>query len=605
MVITTTESVDKDPDCENARALAGDVADEGSSDVLQHQNQNQDRQSTESRSKKGSRRVSVYTKISSAPGVKLRLFSPPRQRQKWGSDQILPHTNWNDLFFDLFYVAAFYNLGNILVGNPSWLGILYFLGCYFPVIGLWTEKCYYDSQFTNGNDIFHKVFTIVVLVALATNVSSIAPVPRMSNPNKYIDMFCFSLSLTGSTLLDCARYLECYWFGRGQRKNIEHVAMAVFSYRILPLICYVASTIVAGMAFFGNSYDDDYRRELAGDSDSDGAAADCDNNNQNHAPIILLLAGYLLAQFGLIIRVGCFYPKHGNHKKLTIPLNINFIIHRNGELTMLVLGESVLSLLIVDGEAGNYHGTFYFGIVTVVLLQMLHFQSQPHDADAHALRRHKNSGLLFGRTYQIYAAALITVGASYKIFMYSSSNDNNKRRLLSEFSETGYRWLAGGGGDSGCGPSGEEKEQMVAHLFSWAMAIVFVCLDVMTLAHVGLKKGVDRCKLHGVACERTGSTKTKYNIKGVFFAVLPRGLVTIFIATLSLWEKDPSTLAGLGLVAVVCQLATRFMGNMFSDHDSHDHSHAHGRANHGGIDDEDEEYISEDDIDEGEAIAEA
>ena len=299
--MTTAESVDKDPD---------------RSDVLQNQNQKQDRQSTEPRSKKKNRRVSVYTKISSVPGVKLRLFSPPRQRQKWGSDQILPHTNWGDLFFDLFYVAAFYNLGNILVGDASWFGVLYFLGCYFPVIGLWTQKCYYDSQFTNGDDIFHKIFEIVVLVVLATNVSSIAPVPRMSNPDKYVDMFCFSLSLTGSALLSCARYLECYWLGRGQRKNIKHVSMVVLSYQILPLICFVASTIVAGMAFFGNSYNDDNRRELAGDSDSDGAAAGCDNNSQNHVPIILLLAGNLLAQFGLILRIGFFLPKHGNHKKL-------------------------------------------------------------------------------------------------------------------------------------------------------------------------------------------------------------------------------------------------------------------------------------------------
>eukprot|EP00588_Corethron_pennatum_P014271 CAMPEP_0194274012 /NCGR_PEP_ID=MMETSP0169-20130528/7210_1 /TAXON_ID=218684 /ORGANISM="Corethron pennatum, Strain L29A3" /LENGTH=592 /DNA_ID=CAMNT_0039017107 /DNA_START=35 /DNA_END=1813 /DNA_ORIENTATION=+ len=592
--MATTESVEKN----------SDHADEGSSDVLPHQNQNQnqnqnqDRQSTESRSKM-KRSVSVYTNISSAPSVKLRLFSPPCQRQKWGSDQILPHVNWGDLFFDLFYVAAFYNLGNILVGDPSWFGILYFLGCYFPVLGLWTQKCYYDSQFTYGDDILHKVFEIVVLVVLATNVSSIAPVPRMSNPNKYVDMFCFSLSLTGSTLLDCARYLECYWFGRGQRKNIAHVATVALQYQILPLVCYVASTIVAGMAFFGNSYDGDYRRELTGDSDSDGAATDCDNNNQNHIPIILLLVGYFFAQFGLIVRVGCFYPKHGNHKKLTIPMNIDFFIHRNGELTMLVLGESVLSLLIVDGETGNYHRTFYFGIVTVVLLQMLHFQSQPHDADAHAMRRHKNSGLLFGRVFPMYAAALITVGASYKLFMYSSSSDSKKRRLISEFSGTGYRWLAGGsGGDSGCGPSGEEMEQMVAHLFSWAMAIVFVCLDVMTLAHVGLKE-VNRCKLDGVA---------KYNIKGIFLVVLPRGLVTIFIATLSLWQKDPSTLAGLGLAAVVCQLATRFMGNVwFSDHDSRNHGHADGHTHHGGIDDEDKECISEDedDIAESEAIAEA
>ena len=32
-------------------------------------------------------------------------YSPPIQRQRWGEDSVLPHVNWGDLFFDLFYVA--------------------------------------------------------------------------------------------------------------------------------------------------------------------------------------------------------------------------------------------------------------------------------------------------------------------------------------------------------------------------------------------------------------------------------------------------------------------------------------------------------------------
>ena len=43
------------------------------------------------------------------PGA-LRLFAPPRQRQTWNDTQILPRLNWGDLFFDLFYVAAAYNV---------------------------------------------------------------------------------------------------------------------------------------------------------------------------------------------------------------------------------------------------------------------------------------------------------------------------------------------------------------------------------------------------------------------------------------------------------------------------------------------------------------
>ena len=47
--------------------------------------------------------------ISYHPSI-LRLYAPPQQRQQWGQRQILPRVNWGDLFFDLFYVAAAYNV---------------------------------------------------------------------------------------------------------------------------------------------------------------------------------------------------------------------------------------------------------------------------------------------------------------------------------------------------------------------------------------------------------------------------------------------------------------------------------------------------------------
>ena len=261
---------------------------------------------------------------------------------------------------------------------------------------------------------------------------------------------------------------------------------------------------------------------------------------------------------------------------------------------MLVLGETVLSLLIVDGDNGHYRTIFYTGIITVVVLQLLHFRSQPYDSNAHAMRRHKNAGVLYYQTFMFYCAALIAVGASYKLLLYASADD--RRRLLS-VDKGSKRWLAGGGGDSGCGPSGEEREQMVAHLFSWAMTIAFVCLDVMILAHVGLKKNVDRCKVSEVVCETTGTKKAHYKLNAMLFAVLPRGIITIFIATLSQWQKNPSTIAILGLVAVVCQLIIRFLGTVLLPNDGR---YGHGHNHHGGIDDDDDSIDdSIDDKDEG------
>jgi len=43
-------------------------------------------------------------------GSRTPWYNPPIQRQRWDEDQVLPHVNWGDIFFDLFYVGAAFNL---------------------------------------------------------------------------------------------------------------------------------------------------------------------------------------------------------------------------------------------------------------------------------------------------------------------------------------------------------------------------------------------------------------------------------------------------------------------------------------------------------------
>lgn len=263
---------------------------------------------------------------------------------------------------------------------------------------------------------------------------------------------------------------------------------------------------------------------------------------------------------------------------------------------MLVLGESVLSLLIVDGFARDFFVVFYCGIVTVVMLQYLHFRSQPHNPDSHATRRHKNAGMLYSNLFAWYSAALVVVGASYKLFLYESGKNYDTRRRLVWFSflppadinEEYNRGLAAGG--SSCGPFGNERAQNSAHLFCGAMAIVFFCMDTIVLSHVGLKKEVSRCRFKDAFCTETGKHSKQYNYKGIFL-VLYRCSITVFIATLSQWVTDPEYLAEIGLAAVVAQLINRFLGDIFFPDAGHfgDHHHHH----HEGMDDEDDEYDEE------------
>jgi len=272
----------------------------------------------------------VYADLESYhPGMKFRLFSPPCQRQQWGSDQILPHVNWENLFFDLFYVAGFYNLGNVLLNDPSGIGILYFLTCFLSLLHLWNEKTKFDSQFWLGRDLYHRAFETGVLVVLGTIVSNIGPVSRMSNPTEYTDMFLFSLGLTLGIVMIVARYVECYYFGRGQRQNIKFVAKRYLKQMILPFGCYLVATILSGIAYYSgynddnsaydgenyveypyNPYADNLRRALAEET-----AAECEKGNQRLLPIVFVLIGVLGHQILLFFQVVVCWPKGGDHKK--------------------------------------------------------------------------------------------------------------------------------------------------------------------------------------------------------------------------------------------------------------------------------------------------
>jgi len=531
------------------------------------------------------------------PSKTVRLFSPSRQRQKWGSNQVLPHVNWGDTFFDLFYVAGFYNMGAILKADPSPVGLLYFCGTFFPMLDLWQKKMMFDSRFVVGGDIFHKVYEVADLLALAFAVSSIQDVSVLSNPSKREEMFTFAIAMAVAYVLLCLRYAECYLCGRGQRKIIKRVSKNEVFFKVPTTLFSLAAAVLAGIAFY--NYDGDEEKNDYNENDvneekrllaATGAESSCDESNHTtHLPIVLTLLGFVTNQLHYFVRFYCL--SSGDHKKTSIPMNIDYVIHRYGEWTMLVLGESVLSLLIVDVETDvDYYLVFVFGVLTVILLQLLDFLSQAHDANDHAMRRDKYAGLLFNYVMSMYSAALVVVGACYKILLYSLKSDDKGRRLDSfDVDDQQHRWLAETTA-SACGPSNDERKKNVAHLFSGSLAILFFCLDVLILSHVGLEKGLSRVKPKESVCPRTGAPKKTFNVKA-FVYVIFRVAITAFIVTLSQWVVEPKYLALAGFAAVVCQIANRFLGDILFNYRVDGHSGRHMHHHEGVSDDE----LSDDD----------
>ena len=300
-------------------------------------------------------------------------------------------------------------------------------------------------------------------------------------------------------------------------------------------------------------------------------------------------------------------------------MNINFCIHRFGEWTMLMLGESVLSLLIVDVvETTPYYKTLFSGVISITLLEYLHFRSQPHNPDDHAMRRKKEAGLAFSYTMWIYSAALIVLGTAYKMLLYEyiyeekakkssnyaekdssygvdeaygygdpgygdnyagyeeyggGTNTNNYDAVgYDEYADDGHRLLqrqrsrsrmmlfgdisrALAGADDGASGYDPDRRQRIAHFFCGSMAIVWLCSDIMITIHRGLKDNLGRCRL-----EQHGPKKL-HAMALVFVRI---GLIG-FIATLSQYVTEPDLLAFVGLLGILTQVALRYVGSIIFD----------------------------------------
>lgn len=264
--------------------------------------------------------------------------------------------NWGDTFYDLFFVAAAYNVGNILLNAPSGRGMLYFVGCFFPVMSLWRDKMFYDARFVVDDDLWHRALETVFFMIAASGILFISTEDVMSNPRENVDMFAFALVLAVFTFCNFVGYGEIYFMGVGQPQVLKWTVLRDIKFRILPFMFQLTAATIAGVEYFvhgegasnaekdagsyteGSSYgnstyqDGDDHRMLAGDEYET-------KPYQNDLPIWFCLASVLAIKVHLIVSVQFLFPKDGSHKKFTIPMNVAFVIHRDGEWIMLMLGE--------------------------------------------------------------------------------------------------------------------------------------------------------------------------------------------------------------------------------------------------------------------------
>lgn len=214
---------------------------------------------------------------------------------------------------------------------------------------------------------------------------------------------------------------------------------------------------------------------------------------------------------------------------------------------MLLLGESVLSLLIVETSTTNeYYITLYAGIISVTLLQYIFFKYEPHSAEEHALERSWRAGVLFHMCMFIYCFSLVTLGTSYKMFLtehkYKAMVKPNNLSDNGGLREQLMALMINLGGNDGSSTgklklSMEERKKCAALIYCLSMAVALSCLDLMSLCHKGVKDHLPFLKSRA----------------GAIIAIFRFGTVT-FLATLCVWVHNSEVLALVGMFTLVVEV---------------------------------------------------
>lgn len=460
----------------------------------------------------------------------MKWWSPPKQRQRWGEAHILPSDNWGQIFFDLFYVGGAYNLGNLIKSSDmGWQSILYFCAAGFPSMMMWYDKLYFDARFTTrpGHDIFHRVVEIIQLCCVATALSRIRSVDVLSHPCSHIDVFQFTLSLFLNSLVVIARYVEVIKFGIGD-PAASIAARRDIAWRIVPTIFLFAAALESGISYYSHKSNNYYNYN--------GGEDWCPSYEN---PIWYCLASWLSwVIIGYCDRV-IFAPKW-MCIETTVPMNVHFVMHRYGEWFMLMFGESIMSLLVVEGDNESVHHSvkFYSGVLSVICLAHLHFQSEPKHNEDHALTRSRHSNYAYTVLVPVYSMALIATGICYKMFLYDYKQKDG--------GGAGYRRILGdsnyGDGDDGSDYA-EKKQQFTADVFSGSITIVLICTDLMVLLHQGSQAVWNQIR-------RVPRSR-------LALLVVSKYSLVFFLMVMSAFQNDPHFMAMFGLGAILFQEVLR------------------------------------------------
>ena len=202
--------------------------------------------------------------------------------------------------------------------------------------------------------------------------------------------------------------------------------------------------------------------------------------------------------------------------------------------------------IVETAEVKDYYFITTFGTLTIIFISILKFESEPSHADGHALWRNLLSAMNYSYLVQLLSMALIVYGVTYKIFLKDVVKDADKelQHLNGPYGEAARRSLAA---------SPAISDEVSSAVFSSALGVVLIALEVMRWTHGGIKESFE----YLVMRDNKGKiSKPHWPI--VIISVFKIGIL-LFTFTLSQWTIEPEVLTLCGCGIVIAMAITRVL----------------------------------------------
>lgn len=153
------------------------------------------------------------------------------------------------------------------------------------------------------------------------------------------------------------------------------------------------------------------------------------DDDTGHAVLYVLLVGGIVMEALLFMRTSFF----GKHKRL--PMHVEYLAERLGLFMMIMLGESIISIIVALPAYSTWWHYCSIGLCLVVIynIHVTYFDAQPLEAEDHALRQSLVAGRVFIYSHLGLMGSLIAFGTGIKVLVGDIDTEfsDSEHRLVS------------------------------------------------------------------------------------------------------------------------------------------------------------------------------